>query len=795
MTTIAWYQTDNPYNAPAVDSYQSFVPAVDATGVIDSMYIAGIEAGFVGEPTSVGNVTFEPFWDAVDDSPSPVAMLTSYDKLEWSDDAMDFVATSTHPYINIACEARFGIYRLRVRIDGVLAAGQLTLTLADAGSGYANVAWDWGPGGDGGGDGGGGGGCNGGVCVCVVVNPRDLLMQAAPSRLHPVFIQPNVIIPELLPSLEVPPTPTGFAVSAAISNIIIQHDAPLFSGGHGYARTHVYGALWYGGALPVFADAVRITSFAGSISTYATNPAQVWHLWITWESKDGVESLPAGGHNGLIATTGQDVERLLKALNGKITESQLYDSLGRRIDLIDGIGPGSVGARIGHETLERTDGDNQLAAMIDYVEARLDTGDYALVKKQVTSTANSLGSAASDVTDLQARLNTGDYAAVKTQSSSSASAVTGLQAQYTVKVDINGYVAGFGLASNANNSKPFSEFAVRADMFYIASPGGSDIVPKTPFTVVTTPTVINGVDVPAGVYMDGIFVKNGTFSGAQIARLTVDDGAIANLGVNKLTAGAISVSAYIRSYNFVAGQQGFAINGDGSVEFSNALIRGAVNTGDYLGYGWPAAGGRGAHLSASGLLIGNANDGTYFQVTAEGNVYAPGLSIVGGVATFAGALTGASLNGGSINGTTGTFDGQLTARAINAVKTINIAGNAVTTSVNGIGGSLAQAVIYVPPDEYMNITIIGSCSNSSLLELLIDGVVVGTVTPTVNAKYFDIGDSGLYEYSINDGIAMGLEKVYGGAQGRNVLVSATGSNFYAAGQTPITKFTAFGALR
>ena len=42
--------------------------------------------------------------------------------------------------------------------------------------------------------------------------------------------------------------------------------------------------------------------------------------------------------------------------------------------------------------------------------------------------------------------------------------------QYTVKVDLNGYVSGFGLASTANNAAPISEFAVLADRFIVVPP-------------------------------------------------------------------------------------------------------------------------------------------------------------------------------------------------------------------------------------------------------------------------------------------------------------------------------------
>ncbi|MDB5895446.1 MAG: hypothetical protein JWQ88_2977, partial [Rhodoferax sp.] len=119
------------------------------------------------------------------------------------------------------------------------------------------------------------------------------------------------------PDLTPPPTPTGFTVAAAISNLFVEHDSPVYSQGHGHGRTVVYGATYSTGALPTFATAVEITQFTGTVFAYPTNPATTWHLWIKWESIDGVLSTtPAGGTNGLAVTTGQDVTALVKALTG-----------------------------------------------------------------------------------------------------------------------------------------------------------------------------------------------------------------------------------------------------------------------------------------------------------------------------------------------------------------------------------------------------------------------------------------------------------------------------------------------
>jgi hypothetical protein len=45
--------------------------------------------------------------------------------------------------------------------------------------------------------------------------------------------------------------------------------------------------------------------------------------------------------------------------------------------------------------------------------------------------------------------------------------------------------------------------------------------------------------------------------------------------------------------------------------------------------------------------MGNLNDGKYFQVTQDGNIAAPGLTINNGVATFTGSLNVKSADTGA----------------------------------------------------------------------------------------------------------------------------------------------------
>lgn len=125
---------------------------------------------------------------------------------------------------------------------------------------------------------------------------------------------------DYVPDLTAPPTPEGITVSGGVAGVFIEHEKPIFSQGHGYLRTHVYGlTVAAGDPAPTFNDAVEITQFTGSVGSFASDPATTWHVWLKYESIDGVLSAsPAGGTNGIEVTTAQNVSSLLAALTSEV---------------------------------------------------------------------------------------------------------------------------------------------------------------------------------------------------------------------------------------------------------------------------------------------------------------------------------------------------------------------------------------------------------------------------------------------------------------------------------------------
>lgn len=117
-------------------------------------------------------------------------------------------------------------------------------------------------------------------------------------------------------------------------------------------------------------------------------------------------------------------------------------------------------------------------------------------------------------TDANNRSKT-NYASIQQQFQS----INGLYAQYTLKVDVNGRISGFGLAS----SNVASAFAINADRFYIVSPddpnygdvgfvynSGKSVDPET------------GTVLPKGLYLKAAFIKNASIGTAKIADLAVN---------------------------------------------------------------------------------------------------------------------------------------------------------------------------------------------------------------------------------------------------------------------------------
>ena len=143
------------------------------------------------------------------------------------------------------------------------------------------------------------------------------------------------------------------------------------------------------------------------------------------------------------------------------------------------------------------------------------------VQNQITVLNNKDISLGQQIATVESTAN-GNKSSIQTQ----ATAINGLSAQWSVKLDVNGYVSGIGQYNNGTTS----QFAVNASQFYIADPNSKTA--STPFQVLTTATEVNGVVVPKGTYITDGYIKNASIDLAKIntASITNLSALSANIG-------------------------------------------------------------------------------------------------------------------------------------------------------------------------------------------------------------------------------------------------------------------------
>lgn len=199
-----------------------------------------------------------------------------------------------------------------------------------------------------------------------------------------------------------------------------------------------------------------------------------------------------------------DLSRVMNDLHAQVFESRLFQDLRQRIDLIDK--PGGIFERLERaetvlvqETEQRVEEDTALSARIDVMGARVGEAEaaivneqtqrvnadnalqqtintqfasvrdsMALIRSQQNTSANQAAALATEMKQVQAAI-AGHAASIKEEREARVAADNTLYAQWTLKMDVNGRVAGVGLA----NTGKVSDFIVRADRFSIVSPHGN----------------------------------------------------------------------------------------------------------------------------------------------------------------------------------------------------------------------------------------------------------------------------------------------------------------------------------
>ena len=354
----------------------------------------------------------------------------------------------------------------------------------------------------------------------------------------------------------VPPAPTNLSAKATYNVIALTWTVPSY-------RNHGVTEIWRA-KVDDLTKAAKIGDTAGvHFSDPIADSGTYWY-WVRNISMAAVAG-PYNSQSGTSATAMASVADMLKDIAADIESSALMRDLRSRVE---GLEDGTFVPKYINDVVIRAD-------------------EIARESKTLVSRSNS------SLAYVQQAMET----------------VSGMRAKYTVKLGVGNHVAGFGMAVEPNSAgTTTSAFIIAANKFGVAppsivqatapaanlfpgfvwvdssvtpnvtkywtGPGGVPAAPplpaiaantwttdqraaSAPFTIYTTPTTLpSGRVVGPGVYMNNAY--------------------IAELQVDKLAAGALSVGQYIQSQGYIPSSAGWKIGADGFAELSGVTVRGTM---------------------------------------------------------------------------------------------------------------------------------------------------------------------------------------------------------------------------
>lgn len=181
-------------------------------------------------------------------------------------------------------------------------------------------------------------------------------------------------------------------------------------------------------------------------------------------------------------------------------------------------------AAIANEAIARADADTAIAGTVTALTATVGDNTAAIAAEAVTR-ANADSVIAGNVTTITARLNnaTGPGSGVTIESAFTAQAsdITGLKGEYTLRINVNGRVSGFGLANGSSGS----EFSILADRFIVVDPA-NNATTGYPFQVVS-----------GNVYIRKAFIQTITADQIGVSNLQAISANIGDLDIRPAVTG------------------------------------------------------------------------------------------------------------------------------------------------------------------------------------------------------------------------------------------------------------------
>ena len=228
----------------------------------------------------------------------------------------------------------------------------------------------------------------------------------------------------------------------------------------------------------------------------------------------------------------------------------------------------------------------------DWTPAPEDNDGLQEVRGTVQVVQNTLAQATGDIKSLGERITTAQSTADgnKATVQAHAESINGLEAQYTVKVDANGKVAGYGLATTPKNGTPESKFIVNADRFGIGATGKADVFPFVVDTQknrvgVNGELVVNGKAIIDNLNAGDIHGDKITANTLDANRLKAGSVTAREIGANSVTADKMNVTSLsavssnlgsITGGSLSIGNGKFSVTENGVLTANDAVIRGRI---------------------------------------------------------------------------------------------------------------------------------------------------------------------------------------------------------------------------
>ena len=192
-------------------------------------------------------------------------------------------------------------------------------------------------------------------------------------------------------------------------------------------------------------------------------------------------------------------------------------------------------AAIVTEATTRATEDTAIAGTVTTLAGTVSSGDStnaAAIVTEATTRANADTAISNTVTTVSSTVGS-HTTSIATQAQS----INGLSGQYSVKIDTNGHVAGFGLSSTTVSGTPSSAFIIRADKFAIIDPANTTTGLTNSPPTATIPFFVSG----GTTYIKAAAILDASITAAKIGSVNADTITTGTLDVtNRINAGTIN---------------------------------------------------------------------------------------------------------------------------------------------------------------------------------------------------------------------------------------------------------------